>query len=337
MQPRLQDIARDLGVSSATVSNALTGKGRVSEDLKGRIRAHALSMGYVPNRQGRALRTGRSGVLGLVLPDLTNPLFPALAQAIEAAAAQAGYGVLIADSRGDSGAQTEALRRLVRQGADGIVVVPRRGTRVMAMQVPVALIDTASTPGNSVSADHRQGGRIAIRHLRDLGHRAIAVLGESRASLVQNDRIGGMRSAAEGATLRVLWLEDGAPDLPGLVAQGVTALIATSDLHALTALTALQRAGLSVPGQISVMGFDDLSFSAAVMPGLTSIAQNAPAIAAGAVASLCARIDGAPAPDQTIVPMTLIRRGSTGPAPAPTTRPETPPTERAPSTEEHPP
>lgn len=96
--PNLSRIATSLGVSVATVSNALSGKGRVSGQLVERIREHAAELGYVPSQAGRALRTGRSGVLGLVLPDIANPLFPKIAQAIEFAASAAGYGVLIADS-----------------------------------------------------------------------------------------------------------------------------------------------------------------------------------------------------------------------------------------------
>src|SRR5215470_17435404 len=99
--PNLSRIAAALGVSVATVSNALSGKGRVSAELVERIRTTAAALGYVPSQAGRALRTGRSGVLGLVLPDISNPLFPQLAQAIEFAATAASYGVLIADSRGD--------------------------------------------------------------------------------------------------------------------------------------------------------------------------------------------------------------------------------------------
>ncbi|MGB8293490.1 MAG: LacI family DNA-binding transcriptional regulator, partial [Rhizobium ruizarguesonis] len=107
--PNLSRIATSLGVSVATVSNALSGKGRVSGPLVERIREHAAELGYVQSQAGRALRTGRSGVLGLVLPDIANPLFPKIAQAIEFAASAAGYGVLIADSRGDVAAQTEAI------------------------------------------------------------------------------------------------------------------------------------------------------------------------------------------------------------------------------------
>ncbi len=314
MQPTLQNIASELGVSTATVSNTLSGKGRVSEALKERIKEKVQSLGYKPNIQGRALRTGRSGVLGLILPDISNPLFPAIAQSVEAAAAKSGYGVLIADSQGDTGAQTEALKRLVRQGADGIIIIPRRGTRVMKMDLPIAMIDTASTPGNSVSADHWGGGVIAVQHLRDLGHKKLALIGKNRNSSVQNDRIGGMKTAL-GADIhaQIFWLEDKPNiDFSALARAGFTGFIATSDMHALTSLTQFQRAGIPVPEQVSVMGFDDLSFSQAIAPSLTTMAQDTHQIASHAVTYLAAQIAGATVPKECVIAMSLIKRESTG-------------------------
>ncbi|WP_339947445.1 LacI family DNA-binding transcriptional regulator [uncultured Albimonas sp.] len=314
----LQTIAEEFGVSSATVSNALSGKGRVSAELAQRIRERAQEMGYAPSPPARALRTGRTGVIGLVLADLSNPLFPRFARAVDAAAERAGYGVLIADSHGDVNAQTAALQRLVRRGADGIVVVPRRGTRVLELDVPLAVIDAPSTPGNTVCADHRGGGAALASRMLALGHRRLALIGANRDSNVQRERIGGISAAlvAAGAEGRVVWLEDApAPDFSALARAGVTAFLATSDLHALTVLTALQRAGLAVPGRASVAGFDDLAFSAAVSPSLTTMAQDVDAVAEGAVVALAARIaDRAPPPEAT-VPMTLVERESTGPAP----------------------
>ncbi|MBB5576805.1 MULTISPECIES: LacI family DNA-binding transcriptional regulator [Rhizobium] len=342
--PNLSRIAASLGVSVATVSNALSGKGRVSAELVERIRATAATLGYVPSQAGRALRTGRSGVLGLVLPDISNPLFPQIAQAIEHAAAIAGYGVLIADSRGDVGTQTEAIHRLVERGVDGMVIVPRRGTRIADAGCPVAVIDTPSTPGNTVSADHWQGGREIASHLRNLGHRKILLIGGSSASSVQNDRIGGFKSALD-ATIKteVLWIEkleeqDGPGCLLGLadkVQQGFTAFAAVSDLHALRALTELQRAGIAVPDSASVTGFDDLIWSPVVTPALTTIRMDIAAIAEIAITALVSAIqNGEPikkgrpreasadeplhvnrlvTAEKSRVPMQLVVRQSSGP------------------------
>jgi LacI family transcriptional regulator len=317
MQPKLKDIARELGVSAATVSNTLNGSGRVSEETRQRIWAKAEEVGYRPSLVGRALRTGRSGVLGLVLPDISNPLFPAFAQAIEADAARKGFGVLIADSHGDGAAQTKAIARMAQRGADGIVVVPCRGTQIPETQVPVSIIDTSSNPDNTVAADHGGGGRLAMTHMQDLGHRKILLVGQSRRSLVQTDRIAGMTGAVwPGNTVKTIWLEETpAIDVPALIAQGISALIATSDLHALMLLVQIQQTGHVVPRDISVMGFDDHSFSSLISPGLTTLAQDTAKIAACAVDNLVARLSDTPPPPEKIVPMRLIIRDTTSVAP----------------------
>lgn len=332
VRPNLSLIAARLEVSVATVSNALSGKGRVSPELALKIRSAANDLGYVPTMAGRALRTGRSHVLGLVLPDIANPLFPQIAQAIERAAAEAGYGVLIADSRNEVSTQTEAIGRLLERGVDGIVIVPRRGTRVADIGSPVAVIDSPSTPGNTVSADHWQGGQAVLEHLVALGHRKIVLLGNNPASNVQNDRIGGMKSRLPpGAEGRVIWAEKiamergpGAPlGLAAFAREGFTACAAVSDLLALRALTELLGAGVAVPEGMSVTGFDDLIWAQVVRPALTTIRMDMPAIATIAVGALTAAIEGgsggargpvmAPSPEAGRVPMRLIIRDSSAP------------------------
>lgn len=330
-RPNLNQIASLLGVSVATVSNALSGKGRVSEELAERIRETADELGYMPSQAGRALRTGRSQVLGLVLPDIGNPLFPQIAQAIENAASDAGYGVLIADSRGDVATQTRAIQQLQDRGVDGIVIVPRRGTRVADIGSPVAIIDSPSTPGNTVSADHWQGGQLVARHLLDLGHRDFLLIGNNPASNVQNDRIGGMKSCLpEDVRVRVLWVEPheeqhGKGSLLGLkekAVEGVTAFAAVSDLHALRALTELQGAGLKVPDDVSVTGFDDLVWSSAIIPALSSVRMDMATIAEQAVGALIRVIEAESAgpggsalarAEKTSIPMEMIVRQSSGP------------------------
>ncbi|PKR49062.1 LacI family DNA-binding transcriptional regulator [Thalassospira marina] len=339
--PNLTKIGEALGVSSATVSNALSGKGRVSADLVKKIRKKASDMGYVPSNAGRALRTGRSGVLGLVLPDIANPLFPQIAQAMESAASANGYGVLIADSRGEVTTQTDAIGRLIERGVDGLIVIPRRGTRIGTVGCPVAMVDTPSTPGNTVSADHWHGGEQIARHLAGLGHKNILLLGNDPASNVQNDRIGGMRAAFPAdISCQTIWLEPilrqggttASLNLPDLVKNGVTAIATVSDLLALRVLTELQTAGFRVPAQVSVTGFDDLIFSPVVTPALTTIHMDMAQIAKIAVAALISEITGnrdkKPTPasskkrtvpdtvmaDTSRVPMELIIRSSTGPA-----------------------
>lgn len=325
----LAAIASALGVSAATVSNALSGKGRVSAELSEKIRAKAHELGYVPGIAGRALRTGRSGVLGLVLPDIANPLFPQIAQAIEKAADDAGYGVLIADSHGDVTKQTQAINRLIERGVEGMVVVPRRGTRIGNVDCPVAVIDSPSTPGNTVSADHWDGGFQVGRHLASLGHDRVVLIGNSPDSNVQNDRIGGIRSGlGSAAVTETMWIaslekHDGAGYPLGVaekVAQGFTAFAAISDLHALRVLTELQRNGVTVPEQASVTGFDDLIWAPVVTPALTTIRMDMARVADIAITALVRSIEtedrpvsGGVVAEPSKVAMELIIRGSSGP------------------------
>lgn len=328
----MTEIAAALGVSSATVSNALSGKGRVSAELSAKIRQAAEELGYVPSHAARALRTGRTGVIGLVLPDISNPLFPQIAQAIEQAAAAAGYGVLIADSRGETAQQTAAIGRLIERGVDGMIVVPRRGSRIGDIGTPVAIIDSPSTPGNTVSSDHWEGGMQMGRHFASLGHDKVLLIAQSRESNVQNDRIGGLKAGlGDEICCETLWVEDleasqGAGSAFGLadrVADGFTGFAAVYDLLALRALTELQRDGIDVPLQASVSGFDDLVWSSVVIPSITTLRQNLSTIAECAVEALGhaiadsetlsgASIAGRPNCER--VPMMLVARHSTGPA-----------------------
>lgn len=336
IRPNLSQIAALLDVSVATVSNALSGKGRVSPNLADNIRATALDLGYVPGKAGRALRTGRSHVLGLVLPDIANPLFPQIAQAIEHAAAKAGYGVLIADSRGDVAMQTEVIARLLERGVDGIVILPRRGTRISDIGSPIAVIDSRSTPGNTVSADHWQGGQLIAEHLVSLGHGKILIIGNNPASNVQNDRIGGMKSRIPARVRsETIWIEKleaaaymGCPlGLQQRLEEGFTAFATVSDLHALRALTELLACGISVPEQASVTGFDDLIWSSAFRPALTTVHMDMPAIAEVAIDALTSAIEinaasdipPRPGPVRALpdacenVPMTLVVRQTSAP------------------------
>lgn len=333
-RPNLSELARHLGVSIATASNALSGKGRLSPELAQRIRETANQMGYVPSQAGRALRTGRSGVLGLVLPDIGNPLYPEIAQEIERVATGAGYGVLIANSRDDISAQDKAIAQLIERGVDGIVIVPRRGTKVPETRCPIAIIDTPKTPRNTVSGDHFDGGVQVARHLTALGHTKILLIGDDPSSNVQNTRINGMRAAFAGAqTVETIWIveieaEHGkgcALDLAGWRARGFTAFACVSDPHALRALTELQSAGIAIPAEATVTGFDNLQWSSFISPPLTTVKMNMPEIARLAIGALVAAIKDREASDDTpsppviarkaSVPMELVIRRSSGPAP----------------------
>lgn len=318
---KLKDIASDLGVSAATVSNALTGKGRVSSELVTRIRSRAEELGYRPSNAARALKTGQTGILGLVMPDLTNPLFPRIAQTLSIAADKNGQGILIADSRGSPDEQSEALRRLLERGVDGIIVVPQKGTTPDPMPVPMTILNTAADPQNSVSADHAHGGELVASHILEIGHKNVVILGGDRVSEVQRDRVMGMRKALGDVLVDVFWGDAGLDDAIASVRSGVTAILTTSDLIALNARSALIRADLSVPCDVSLTGFDDMSFAPVMHPPLTTVAQNVDEIAARAIDIISAKIRGETHPlEGKTVPMRLVIRQSTAIANKPAKR-----------------
>lgn len=309
----IKQIAADMGVSVATVSNALTGKGRVSQEMVERIRKCADELGYRPSLAGRALRSGQTGILGLVMPDLTNPLFPRIAQHLSLEADNRQLSILIADSRGNALEQSQAMRRLVDRGVDGLLIVPQKGTSPESQPVPTVIINTASDPRNIVSADHAGGGKLIATHIAGLGHRKVAMLGADPVSEVQGDRIDGMISGLAGAAeFQVFWSQDGLGNLIRAVETGVTTIMATSDLLALSAHSHLTRAGFSVPDDVSLTGFDDLPLATAMHPMLTTVAQDVAQIAERAIDVLTLAISGESLPDMgTTIPMHLVVRNST--------------------------
>jgi LacI family transcriptional regulator len=314
-----KQIARDLGISVATVSNALTGKGRVSEDVIQLVTSRAGQLGYVPSAAGRALKTGRSNILGLVMPDITQPVFPEFAQGVEAEADKCGFGVLIANGRGTEAGQSKAIRQLIQRGVDGIIVIPQRGTTPEISLVPVAIASTSNDPNNTVAANHAQGGELAARALLDLGHRRFLLLGNDPSSPVQNDRIAGMIEGLTGnSSFETCWTSEDFPNLMQKHSQGVTAILTVSDLLALRVVTEAAQIGLKCPEDISVMGFDDLPLATAVRPTLSTIVPDTSETSRRLVAYLDAAIRQDPnLPVASVVDMTLMLRESTGPVSMP--------------------
>jgi LacI family transcriptional regulator len=309
----IKQIATDMSVSVATVSNALTGKGRVSSEMVERIRQRASDLGYRPSLAGRALRSGQSGILGLVMPDLTNPLFPRIAQNLSLIADDRQLGILIADSRGNPGEQMQAIERLLDRGVDGLLIVPQKGTAPGMQRVPTVIINTPSDPDNTVSADHAGGGRLIAEHIVELGHRHVVLLGGDPVSEVQRDRVHGMRSAfSDSGTVQEYWADDGIERLAPAIEKGATAIMTTSDLLALRVHSHLTRCGIVVPRDVSLTGFDDLPFATAMHPKLTTVAQDVEQIASLAIERLIQAIQNTRALEKiATIPMRLVTRNST--------------------------
>lgn len=300
-------------MSVATVSNALTGKGRVSADVIQLVTSRAQELEYFPSAAGRALKTGRSGILGLVIPDITHPVFPDFAHGVETEAEKCGYGILIADSRGTEAGQEKAVKQLIQRGVDGVIIVPTRGSNPNIVKVPAAIVSSPSDPNSNVAANHRQGGRLSAQALLDLGHRNFILLGEDRMSPVQNERIDGMKDVLDGkAKFKIFWSSEQFPDLLLKHQEGVTACLTVSDMLALRIITEAGRLGVRCPDALSVMGFDNLPLGTAVRPTLSTIMPDNSKLARQAVAHLNSIIQqDSDSSHSSVVEMEIILREST--------------------------
>jgi LacI family transcriptional regulator len=296
--PRLQDVAETAGVSLATASRALAGREGVSPELAARIRELALELGYVPNAHARALAGAAPPMVGLIVHDVADPYFAEIAKGVLRVADQRQLMVLINQS--ERRPETELARiRSLRAHRVGSIVLAGSGyvdpgeeadaaAELLAFRAAggrVAMIGRHSMPLDAVLPDNHAGGRTAVRHLLELGHRRIAVVaGPANLSTVA-DRLAGVidevaawgldpgdagdlvveydafsRDGGVAATRRVL--DD---------AGGSTAILALTDVMAMGALAVLREAGRQVPADLSVMGFDDVTVAADLAPALTTV------------------------------------------------------------------
>ena len=289
----LREVARRAGVSIATVSYVLNGTRRVRPEVEARVWEAVAALGYRPNRVARGLRRRRTHVLGLIVPDSANPFFAEVARGLEDASFAAEYRLILCNSDGDPLKEQRYLEVLLEQRVDGIALVsasaaPLHLSTLQASGVPFVVVDR-DLPGleaDCVLADNLQGGYLATRHLLERGHRRIACITGPSDLTPSADRVRGYRQAMAEAGIEPpdLWIRRG--DFraesgyqaarfflslpPGL---RPTAIFACNDLMAIGALRAIGEAGLAVPRDIALVGFDDITLAAYVIPPLTTVAQ----------------------------------------------------------------
>ncbi|WP_407571966.1 LacI family DNA-binding transcriptional regulator [Deinococcus altitudinis] len=307
-------LARSLGVSPATVSNAINNRGHLSEETRQRVLRAIDQSGYSPSFTAKALRTGRTQTIGLILPNITNPVFPLMAQEIEREVSARGQAVMLMDSQGHLDKQSHALESLRSRNVDAIILVACRGTGRGDVPDGVILIDAPSNPRSDVSSDHRLGGRLAAQHLIGLGHRRISVLAGPENSVVAQERFQGAAEVMAAAGLTFVRIHHSSYGLIRGEEYAVvhhrpdeaSALYAVSDSLAVGVIRGLHRLGLRVPDDVSVMGFDDVVWAELITPSLSTIRQNVPAIAQAAV-----RLARREAQTDRAIPVELVVRQST--------------------------
>jgi DNA-binding LacI/PurR family transcriptional regulator len=328
-QPTIVDVAARAGVSKSLVSLVMRNSTRVSDESREKVLAAARDLGYRPNALARSLVRRRTGVFGCVMSDLHNPYFADVADGIEEAAVTHGYRALLSAGFLDGKREATAVETLLQLQADGLImlgpVMKVKEIRASAHDIPVVVIGrkTSADTMDSVRNDDRAGGEAVVHHLAELGHRDIAHIHAGSGSGAAGRRRGyeaAMRRHGLAAHIRVVkgaFTEAGGLAGMGRLLEGgapPTAVFVANDLAALGALEAIDAAGLRVPDDISVVGYDDSLLSHVPRISLTTVAQPSAEMGRTAVALLVERIEeGRRDPRHIVLSPTLVVRSSTGP------------------------
>jgi LacI family transcriptional regulator len=325
----IRDVAKAAGVSPSTVSRALSSPGLVNAATRQRVVAAASRLGYRPNRAARGLITGRTGNLGLIVPDVANPFFSSVVKGGQARARESDYALFIANTDEEVGAEAELVRALSKQ-VDGIVLCSPRmaDDDLVAVEgdATVVLMHRRVLRQPSITVDNAGGMRQALAHVSALGHRKVAYVGGPLTSWSHGERLRGLREAVSDTGVELVELGSFPPQFEGgvaagdlVLASGATAVIAYNDVVAIGLLSRLSARGISVPDQISVIGCDDIPMSAMTHPALTTIAIPKEQSGRAAVSLLLSLLenDEATTSRQRELPTQLIVRGTTGVAPRP--------------------
>lgn len=335
----VHDVARAAGVSISTVSRALSSPERVAAETRDRVTRIAAELGYRPNQTASGLRMGRTHAVGLLVPDLENPYFATVTKAVQARARAEGYEVFVADSDEDPEVEAELIGALASR-TDGLLVAsPRSGeaelraaltgvTAVLANRELPPEPGSGSEPGPetpavpSVCVDDADGAAQVLGHLYALGHRRVGIAAGPPSSWSGGRRVAGLIAAAGRWDVELVELGTFQPYFAGgtqaadyAVAGDVTAVVAFNDLMALGILDRLRHRGVDVPGEMSVVGFDDVQLATLVSPALTTVRAPLARLGRRAVDLLIARLRG-DTPAGAQLPVELTIRGSSGPAPA---------------------
>lgn len=298
----IKDVARAAGVSVGTVSNVINRPDTVATETRARVQSAIDRLGYVRSESARQLRAGRSRIMGLLVLDMGNPFFVDVARGAERAARDAGLGVMVCNSAQSASEEADYLSLFAEQRVRGVLLTPADATgrnieTFRRHNIPFVLVDRVAegTTECSVSVDDVAGGALAVRHLVDAGHRSIAyVSGPPGLNQVRDRRTGALHALEEAGLgpehLRELPTErldvaagrDAGARLLGL-AERPTAVFCANDLLALGVLQAMYAAGVGVPDDLAIVGYDDIEFAAAAAVPLTSVRQ--PAVTMGTLAA----------------------------------------------------
>ncbi len=328
----MRDVARLAGVSTSTVSAVLNESVVVSPKRKERVLAAMSALDYQPDAIARSLKTGRSNAIGVIVPDITNTFYPEVIRSVEVAAQAAGYSVLLCDSSEDRVIEERHFSALFSRRVDGIILAccanSRANELIARRNIPVIFIDRlpASRAVNSVCTDNVAAGQLAAEHLIGLGHKRIGMLAGHLGLSPHHDRLEGFRKAMQEAHLPILdeylivgnvQVEDGVEAGRRLLSlpTAPTAILASNNKLLLGVLQAVEERNLSIPKDLSVLGFDDDLWNMHFSPGLTAVAQLTGDIGRRSFELLHQLIQNPPrddaAPMHVLIPAELRIRNST--------------------------
>jgi LacI family transcriptional regulator len=324
----MADVAREAGVSLMTVSRALNDKDGISEGTRIRIQEVVARLGYRPSGIARGLVTKRTGTLGLVVPDNSNPYFSEVGRGVEHEAFARGYNVFLCNTEEDLEREAIVLESLTEKQVDGLILCSPRLHDVELSKAlryfPACVLINRVIENHDSSAirtDDVNGARTAVHHLIQSGHRAIGMLAGPERSFTGRYRQNGYLSALReaGITCEAGWVQyclpmvdasqNAAVDLLGRF-PNLTALFCFNDLVAVGAMKACAQLGLRVPEDVAIIGYDDIPMASLVTPALTTV--HIPRYEIGRLAGemLLAKIEGKPVKDQIVLPVELALRAS---------------------------
>jgi LacI family transcriptional regulator len=329
--PTISEVAKQAGVSRATVSRVLNNNPHVDEALRKRVLDTIEALGYQPNRSARRLRAQSSSVIGLVISDIQNPYFISVIRGVEDASYAAQMSIILCNSDEDKAKQQMHLRVLEGERVAGLIIVPARSdegddlARLQKAGIPVILLDRIvnSIQVDTVRVDNARGAYDAVAHLVGLGYRRIAMISGPTTLTTGSERFRGYRDALHAAGIAVdeslvkvgdFRADSGyrlAKEL--LAAQPPDAIFVANNLMTLGVMHYLREAGVHVPEGMPLVGFDDMPWSAELYSPLTAVSQPTYELGQEAVALLVRRIANASAPFRSVVLQTkLIVRESCG-------------------------
>ncbi|GAA0370258.1 DNA-binding transcriptional regulator CytR [Bowmanella denitrificans] len=329
----IKDIAARSGVSPATVSRTLRNPELVNKDTRKKVMKAVRESGYTPNRFGSSLRTQQSGNIVVMMPDITNQVNAGIIRAIEVEAQKTGYSVLLGDTQGQEARERHYAQMVSSGQADGILLYTHRlpfDLDNLTANLPPLVNGNESIEVeglNKVMVDNVQGAKDGVNHLVALGHRRIAaVLGDNNAPS-NRERLQGFQQALQQAGIEPdeqylvqgdYTTESGMKAMEALLKlrKRPTAVFCFNDDMAIGAMSVLREYGYAIPGDISIMGFDDIRYASLMNPPLTTIHQPLEEIGQASMRLLLAQLSGKnSAPQHIQLPLQLVVRQSTGPAP----------------------